>query len=335
VETRTDWLRRQLTILAGTSLAIAGLATLGGWLGRWLWLGELASHFRVQYFWIFVLGGLLLVAARRFRLAAAAALFALLNLATILPLYWPAAGPPTAGRRLRAVSLNVYSANDRHDDVVAFLSASRADFIVLLEVTAEWRDLFDALQAEYPFGRFELRSDSFGMALLSRLPAEEFDVVFVGSARLPSIVARYIVDGRDLTLIGTHPLPPGSSARRQMRDEQFAGLAALVRERPGPVILMGDLNVTSWSASFDLLVAGTRLHDSRRGFGVQPSWPAWLAIGRIPIDHCLVTPEVTIVDRQIGPDVGSDHYPVVVDLALAGAGTAAVPIAIPVRGTAP
>jgi len=36
----------------------------------------------------------------------------------------------------------------------------------------------------------------------------------------------------------------------------------------------------------------------------------------IPIDHCLHSREVRIVRKQIGPDVGSDHYPVVVDFFL-------------------
>jgi endonuclease/exonuclease/phosphatase (EEP) superfamily protein YafD len=33
----------------------------------------------------------------------------------------------------------------------------------------------------------------------------------------------------------------------------------------------------------------------------------------VPIDHCLVSPEITILDRRLGPAVGSDHYPLIVD----------------------
>jgi len=67
-------------------------------------------------------------------------------------------------------------------------------------------------------------------------------------------------------------------------------------------------------------VTGRRLlllPDSRAGRGIQPSWPASLpAALRIPIDHCLVSPGIAVVGRQLGPQVGSHHLPVIVDLAV-------------------
>jgi endonuclease/exonuclease/phosphatase (EEP) superfamily protein YafD len=101
-----------------------------------------------------------------------------------------------------------------------------------------------------------------------------------------------------------------------MRDAQLAAIAAAARSKNGPLVLAGDLNVTSWSAAFDLLTDRTRLVDSRAGFGVQPSWPKWFGPGRIPIDHCLVTPEIAVRDRFVGPDLGSDHFPIVVDFTI-------------------
>jgi endonuclease/exonuclease/phosphatase (EEP) superfamily protein YafD len=39
----------------------------------------------------------------------------------------------------------------------------------------------------------------------------------------------------------------------------------------------------------------------------------WL---RIPIDFCLVSEEITIRNKTIGTDIGSDHFPLIVDFAL-------------------
>ena len=64
-----------------------------------------------------------------------------------------------------------------------------------------------------------------------------------------------------------------------------------------------------------MLVGTTGLCDTRAGFGYQGSFPASSAILRIPIDHVLVSCEVGVRARRIGPDVGSDHLPVIVDLA--------------------
>ena len=82
------------------------------------------------------------------------------------------------------------------------------------------------------------------------------------------------------------------------------------------MVLLGDLNCTVWSPYFGRLVRDSGLKDSSRGWGVQPSWPAGNWLLRIPIDHCLHSPEVRVVRRGIGPDVGSDHFPVIVEMQL-------------------
>ncbi|WP_421656253.1 hypothetical protein [Leptothermofonsia sp. ETS-13] len=37
----------------------------------------------------------------------------------------------------------------------------------------------------------------------------------------------------------------------------------------------------------------------------------------IPIDHCLISPELTVTGIWTGPNVGSDHLPLITDLAIA------------------
>ena len=39
-------------------------------------------------------------------------------------------------------------------------------------------------------------------------------------------------------------------------------------------MLMGDMNCTSWSPYFQDMLTVSGLRDSRRGFGVEGSWPA-------------------------------------------------------------
>lgn len=79
---------------------------------------------------------------------------------------------------------------------------------------------------------------------------------------------------------------------------------------------MGDFNMTPWSPKFRQLVADSHLRDTVRGFGLQPTWPAGAPQFWIPIDHVLVSPDILVVDRRVGPDLGSDHYPVIVDIQL-------------------
>jgi endonuclease/exonuclease/phosphatase (EEP) superfamily protein YafD len=72
-----------------------------------------------------------------------------------------------------------------------------------------------------------------------------------------------------------------------------------------------------WSPWYRRLRAETRLTNARRGFGVMASWPAYLPpVMRLPIDHCLVSDELIVTDCRLGPAFGSDHLPLIVDIAV-------------------
>jgi endonuclease/exonuclease/phosphatase (EEP) superfamily protein YafD len=78
--------------------------------------------------------------------------------------------------------------------------------------------------------------------------------------------------------------------------------------------VVGDLNVTPWSPTFRDLLQAPGLVDTARGRGLRGTWPVCLPGMRIPIDHCLVSGDLQVLDRQVGPGVGSDHFPVMADL---------------------
>ncbi|PSP16260.1 MAG: hypothetical protein BRC58_09500 [Cyanobacteria bacterium QS_8_64_29] len=79
-----------------------------------------------------------------------------------------------------------------------------------------------------------------------------------------------------------------------------------------------------WSPYYQKLVDGTGLINTRKGFGIFPTWPtANNPLGlpgfaarllSIPIDHCLVTSELQVVQTRALSSVGSDHRPIAVDL---------------------
>lgn len=85
----------------------------------------------------------------------------------------------------------------------------------------------------------------------------------------------------------------------------------------GPRLVIGDFNTTSCPPHFQSFTNTAGLRDSRTGSGIQPTWPAlWFHPLQICVDHCLVSPHFIVRNRTTGPNVGSDHYPIIVDLAL-------------------
>lgn len=293
----------------------AGLPTVAGSFARWGWPLELMCHFRVQYLVALTVCGLVLAVLRLRRRAALAGLFGAWNLALIVPLYVSPAPPremPADGISWRLIVANVYSGNPTPERVVEYLRAEQPDVVVVAELTPAWERRLGELSDLFPYSYVEPREGNFGIGLYSRMPLESPETLVLSGGNM-TIRARVSRSGHSLTVIGAHVFPPGG-ARTALRDRQLLELAQASAATKGPLVLLGDLNTTSWSPGFTRCLRESGLRDSRCGFGVQPTWPAGRAVMRIPIDHCLVSDELWVSGRRVGPDVGSDHLPVCVDL---------------------
>jgi endonuclease/exonuclease/phosphatase (EEP) superfamily protein YafD len=252
-----------------------------------------------------------------FRTSAVFVLFAAINLACVLP-YYLSSRPAliSGGRVLRALSINVNTANTQYDMVRKFIFEQSPDLILLTEVNAGWLKAMEEVHSDYPYRKSESREDNFGIVLYSKLPFTRSETLFLGRAAMPSVVAEIDVEGRKLTIVGTHTLPPIDDVFTDLRNDQLEALASFIASVSGPKILMGDLNTSPWSYYFGKFLSGTNLEDSFRGRGIRPTWPTHQFWMRIPIDFCLVSHEIAISDTRVGNHIGSDHFPVIVDFAM-------------------
>lgn len=295
---------------------VACSATVFGFLGRFSWFLDLFSHFRIQYLCGLSILGVLLLASKHRRTATVFILFAGINLGILLPFYFGRQVAAHEGAHsLRAMLLNVNTRLGDAERVKHVIQKFDPDIIVLEEISSQWiRDL-QWLAASYPHSCVQPREDNFGIGLFSKLPLEESEIVYIGEARVPSIVATLDTGPRKLVVIATHPLPPVGANYSRLRNDQLARIPDYV-EPGSTVLLLGDLNVTPWNYHFKRMLRRSRLMDSSKGRGIQPTWPNYNILLSIPIDHCLHSPDVLVTHKQIGPDVGSDHYPVIVDFTI-------------------
>jgi endonuclease/exonuclease/phosphatase (EEP) superfamily protein YafD len=296
---------------AGT---IACLCTLTGFMGSFWWIFDLTSHFRVQYSVALIGLAAGLCCCRKFKKALVFAVFAAVNTAVVFPYLFMKGGELRLTERvLRVCLINVRTENQRYELVETFIAETDPDAVVLEEVNTLWLQKLAGLQRSFPYSALESREDNFGIALFSKHPLRNAEIVYIGDSELPSVVAQLEVKGRLINILGTHPLPPGSREESARRNDQLAAIPNLLVQQTGLVVLLGDLNVTPWCYYFKKLVRESGLKDTSLGWGIQPTWPAMFLPLRIPIDHCLVSPDLKVVQRKIGRDVGSDHLPVVVD----------------------
>jgi len=301
---------------AGTVATIASIAGLAGQLS---WVLDLASHFRVQYFVTLVVVATALVATRSYRLAGLFSAMALLNLVLVLQLYMGTPSEPgSQGRPLSAMLINVHSSNTDHAAVLAGIKRHDPDFVLIQEVNQRWSEALNAIKDRYPHVVSKPREDNFGMVLLSKDAPLDSNILDVGNIGVPTILAKFALDGRAFFILGTHTLPPVGSEYARMRDRHLAEIPRVTAGLDAPVVVLGDLNTSPWSYHFRKLIRESGLRDASRGHGVQTTWPTHLFPMLIPIDHCLYSSGIKILDKEIGGRNGSDHYPVIVDFSLLG-----------------
>jgi endonuclease/exonuclease/phosphatase (EEP) superfamily protein YafD len=130
------------------------------------------------------------------------------------------------------------------------------------------------------------------------------------------VVVRFILDERYLTIIDTHPPPPKSYTLTNYRNHQLEDIAEFVSGQTGDVMVLGDLNTTPWSPFFQEFLRRSSLRESRNGFGLQLSWPTDRVPFLVPIDHILVSKGIIINKRRVGPNIGSDHFPVILSFSM-------------------
>lgn len=308
-----SWLRRAGT--AAVQLAAAGTVLVIAASHVPVWPCTLLEHFAVQY----VVAGAVVVAAaaalaRRVWLDAALIAW-LFELAIVTPdLSSSRREPPRNGLPVRLLLLNVLTESTGFEHVRRLIRDEHPDVIALIETDHRWlAELAPALTG-YPSRIETARTDNFGMALYSRALLTG-GIERLGT-ELPTIVASVELEGIALGVLITHPLPPVSAASLDLQQRQLDAVAARARALAPPLVIAGDFNATPWSRAFGRLRDQTATCDTRAGFGLQASFPAATAALRIPIDHVLASCRIGVRDRRIGPVVGSDHLPVIVDLVI-------------------
>jgi endonuclease/exonuclease/phosphatase (EEP) superfamily protein YafD len=291
-----------------------------GSLGHLHWRLELVTHWLPQLAVATGLCCVVLAAKREWVLAAR--LLGATGLLGVQVAPWvksPEAGT-VPGPPFTVFYANVLRVNQNTVGLAEQIALADPDVVVLVEVDRRWlSELKPALDGygevvEHP------QDNNFGIALYSRLPLVSAEVVHFGPEHeidAPAIVASLLVQGTPVKLYGVHTLPPAAAQFAGHRDLQLQALAQQVAAQQGPVLVVGDLNTTMYAQSHKDLVATGGLRNARRGKGRMGTWPSGMSsLMRIPIDHVLVSPELQVLGLQVGDRTGSDHLPLIAELAL-------------------
>ena len=281
---------------------------------------DLPSHFALQY----LIGSVILLgwsfypleAGRETKIILALAL--LVNIVVLAP-YLPFSPAPetAAGKPLKILQTNVLYLNTKPAALQALVVQEKPDLIFVMETNSAFAKALKAMKGDYPYQHIMPENQwADGLALISKMPLENLQVLNLKNAAMPGY-AFSIRQGKDkIEFVALHTMNPLHGV--EIRDASFTGVEKRYQKGiPQNLVVLGDLNASPWCPAlqrFTHTLPGMR--NARAGRGLFLSWPTFLPFFmRIPIDHTLVSDNIAVLDYRLGPDIGSDHFPVIATLA--------------------
>lgn len=305
------------------------------WWGDVWWPGTLLMY---GPRWVAVLPLLLLLAVAREQsrrlvlpvlLAVVILLFPLLG--TNVPVSHLLSGGSDDPARLRIVTFNAHGGKFRHAAWQAYLKKVNADVVLCQEWppetpkpevwAADWKAEHAGnsllLASRFPLGKLhlitevELRARGFVAGCDVQTP---FGPVALVNVHLPTMrgeagQADEVIHGKLSNLKDLDTI-----AERRLVASKFTRdwLTAFT----GPLIVAGDFNLTTDSPIYSEAWSKFTNAFSQAGWGWgQTKWTRWYGVR---IDHILYEPGWKCVQVSVGPDVGSDHLPVMAELVFTG-----------------
>lgn len=315
-------------LVRAAALLIAGACALALVLaqgGRFSDRLDILTHFTP---WLLIgsLAGLALwgLTGRRGRLTPVLSLVGALSALVLMgPEVLAAAGQPRGpveGPTLKIIQFNLWGRNRDPDSTARWILEENPDVIVFEEGFARSGGVAQALAGRYPHRTTCAEPLACSTMILSkRAPVAEGGLqAGVSDANLSGAWATFRGSRGTYTVVGVHytwPLPAGPQQQQTLRLSRV-----LDRFPKKSLVVAGDFNSTPWSFS---LRRQDRLFGIERRTRALFTWPA----GRfsrldfkapfpvLAIDQVYAGSDWKTVEVRRGPALGSDHYPVVVDLA--------------------
>ncbi len=272
---------------------------------------ELLSHFRIPYLLIGT-GALGYFVWRKTYLLAFFALISLLfNGASVLP-YFIHSDPSTtvSGTKIRVLSGNLSFYNSNSQAFLKIVKELKPQIVAVSEMSPWFEKSISSLKDDYPFVFLPPQGLLAGPALYSQFPIEDthFHLLTI------HLEASVQIQNKRISLFNVTSPPPLSATSLKKRDTLFEILLERLQFRSSPQVILGDFNTSPWSSHFKDFITKSTLSDARLGFGIVPTWPSFLPFFGIPIDYCLVSKDVRVLDFHSIKLDGSDHRLIVCDL---------------------
>ena len=221
--------------------------------------------------------------------------------------------------RIVLMMTNVLQDNRQYERLLDRVEQEDPDVVIAVEVDDGWMRALEPLSGRYPYTVRKPLNNTYGMVVFSRFELIDPRIEFLVQDDIPSIHTRIrLPSGVEVMLHALHPRPPEPlhdqpSAQRDA-ELVLVGRAVAEEKKDLPTIVAGDLNDVAWSSTSQLFVRISRLLDPRVGRGFYNSYNAHNPLFRYPLDHVFHSVHFKLVRLRRLPDIGSDHFPILIEL---------------------
>lgn len=230
-------------------------------------------------------------------------------------------GQGNSKQTITVMTANVLMTNRNAAAFTGLINRHQPDVLVTLESDLWWQQQLDQLSAAYPYSIKCPLDNLYGMHVYSRLPLHNTAIQFLVEPDIPSMHSEVeLRSGQRVVMHFVHPAPPSptENASSAPRDAELLVLAVSVAQCRQPLIVTGDLNDVAWSETTRLFRKVSGLLDPRIGRGMFNSFHAGYACVRWPLDHLFHSKHFSVQQIKRLPNIGSDHFPLLMTLCLEG-----------------
>ncbi len=213
---------------------------------------------------------------------------------------------------------NVYQHNRNYQKLLNLVRHKKPDIVFLVEVDKAWVENMEELRREFPQYVEVPKDNTYGLAFYSRLPMISHQVNYLIDEEVPSVVAEINLYGTPIKIFGLHPTPPVPQENEHStdRDAEILLIGKQVKKEKVPCMVIGDMNDVAWSYTTELFLKTSGLLDPRHGRGLYSTFHSKYPLMRWPLDHFFVSSDFGLIDMHVEHNIGSDHFPISIKVAL-------------------
>jgi endonuclease/exonuclease/phosphatase (EEP) superfamily protein YafD len=216
---------------------------------------------------------------------------------------------------IRIMESNIRMENTETEKLLRLVKDISPNVLIINEANEWWSEQLIELDKLFPYSLKKPLENTYGMLLFSEYPLKNTEINFLVEDDIPSFFATVVLPSSiEVDIHCLHPKPPMPGTPTYERDTEILLVGKRAKKSSHPTIVVGDLNDVAWSYTSALFQRYSGLLDPRQGRGLFNTYNVATPLFRYPLDHFFYSAHFGLVRLERLPDIGSDHFPMMLEL---------------------